>query len=78
MTSIEIADKTKIVDNFKRVKDLSPLTKNIDKSPSVSKKRPIDSFIEELVEYQETFIPYEVNFLSAQKVLRRFNGDPEQ
>ena len=88
----EKADKTKIDDNLKSVKDLSPITKNPDKSSSVSKKRPTDSFIDELVEYQETFISSEVNFLSAQKVLqrefvsrnlppielKRFNGDPEQ
>ena len=92
LTSKEKADKTKIDDNFKSVKDLSPITKNRDKSPSVSKKRTIDSFIDELVEYQDTSIPSEVNFLSAQKVLqrefdsrnlppielKRFNGDPEQ
>ena len=92
MTSKEKADKTKIDDNFKRVKDLSPITKNPNKSPSVSKKKPIDSFIDELVEYQGTFIPSEVNFLSPRKVLRRefesrnlspielkrFNGDLEQ
>ena len=71
LTSKEKPDKTKIDDNFKSVKDLSPITKNPYKSPSVSKKGPIDSFINELVEYQETFIPSEVNFLSAQKVLQR-------
>ena len=92
LTSKEKADKTRIEDNFKSVKNLSPVTKNPDKSPSVSKKKPIDSFIDKLVEYQETFIPSEVNFLSGQKVLqwefeslnlppielKRFNGDPEQ
>ena len=69
LTSKPKAEKTEIDDNFKSVKDLSPITKNSDKSPSVSKKRLIDSFIDELVEYQETSIPSEVNFLSAQKVL---------
>ena len=90
LTSNKKAGKMKTDDNFKSVKDLSPITKNPDKSPSVSKKRPIDSCIDKLVEYQETFIPSEVNFLSAQNVLqrefefrnlppielKRFNGDP--
>ena len=83
MTSKKKADKRKIDGNFKNMKDLSPITKNPDKSPSVSKKRA-------------TFIPSEVNFLSAQVnflqvlqqefesrnlppiELKRFNGDPEQ
>ena len=70
LTSKQKAEKTEIDDNFKSVKDLSPITKNPDKSPGLSKKRLIDSFIDELLEYQENFIPSDINFLSAQKVLQ--------
>ena len=68
------------------------LTKVNDKIGNYLKKKSIDSFIDELVEYQETYISSKNNFISAQKVLqrefesqnlsptelRRFNGDPDQ